>query len=128
MPLRRGNSQAAISANIRTLRHEGYPQKEAVAIAMRKSGKRRRNPTGSSLMWIVGGGAAAALGYYLYTHRSTALAPGLPTATSSSSSSTSTTSTPAGGLTARQQAVFAQYASQGYNAAASYAAAAASPA
>jgi hypothetical protein len=41
-PLRRGKSLAAISANISRLCHEGYPQKQAVAIALRKAGKSRR--------------------------------------------------------------------------------------
>ena len=43
MPLRSGNSKAAISANIRQLRAEGYPQRQAVAIALstaRKSSSR----------------------------------------------------------------------------------------
>jgi len=30
-----------VSANIRTLRHEGYAPKQAVAIAMKKAGKSR---------------------------------------------------------------------------------------
>lgn len=52
-PLRRGYSRATISANISTLRREGYPQRQAVAIALstarRSAGRRRvshlrRNP------------------------------------------------------------------------------------
>jgi uncharacterized protein YdaT len=42
MPLRKGRSRKAISSNIRTLRHEGYKQKQAIAIAMSKAGKSRK--------------------------------------------------------------------------------------
>jgi len=38
MPLKRGSSKAAISANIRTEKEHGKPQKQAVAIALRKAG------------------------------------------------------------------------------------------
>ena len=34
MPLKKGKSQEHIGANIRKLREEGYPQKQAVAIAL----------------------------------------------------------------------------------------------
>lgn len=42
MPLRKGRSKKAVSRNIRTLMHEGRPQRQAVAIAMSKAGKSRR--------------------------------------------------------------------------------------
>lgn len=42
MPLKKGRSKKVVSENIRELRHSGRPQKQAVAIAMRKAGKPRR--------------------------------------------------------------------------------------
>jgi hypothetical protein len=42
MPLTPGRSKKAVSSNIRKLRHEGYPQKQAIAIAMSKAGKSRK--------------------------------------------------------------------------------------
>ena len=43
MPLKKGSSKKVISANIRELMHSGHPQKQSVAIAMRKAGKSRRD-------------------------------------------------------------------------------------
>ncbi len=42
MPLKKGKSQATISANISELRHSGYPQRQAIAIAMHSAGKSRK--------------------------------------------------------------------------------------
>ena len=44
MPLRKGSSKAAVSANIRTLLHEGRPRDQAIAIAMSKAGKAKKKP------------------------------------------------------------------------------------
>jgi hypothetical protein len=42
MPLKKGSSKKAIGSNIRTLRHEGYGQRQAIAISLSKAGKSRR--------------------------------------------------------------------------------------
>ena len=41
MPLKPGKSKTAIRQNIRTEIHAGKPQKQAVAIAMKKAGKKK---------------------------------------------------------------------------------------
>lgn len=39
MPLKIGKSDKTVSSNIRTLRGEGYPHRQAIAIALSKAGK-----------------------------------------------------------------------------------------
>lgn len=41
MPLKSGSSNETVSANISELRHSGYGQKQAIAIALSKAGKSR---------------------------------------------------------------------------------------
>jgi hypothetical protein len=44
MPLRKGSSQATISANIAELIRSGRPKDQAIAIAMDKAGKSKKKP------------------------------------------------------------------------------------
>jgi len=46
MPLRRGSNPATVSSNIRKLKSEGRPQKQAVAIALNKARKPKKMAKG----------------------------------------------------------------------------------
>jgi len=43
MPLKKGKSKEVISKNISQLSEEGYGQRQAIAIALAKAGKSRKN-------------------------------------------------------------------------------------
>ena len=43
MPLKKGKGHQAVSSNIRRLRKEGYPIKQAIAIALDMAGKKKKS-------------------------------------------------------------------------------------
>jgi hypothetical protein len=51
MPLKKGRSNEVVSSNISELRHSGYKEDEAVAIAMSKAGRsRKKSPKGGKIL------------------------------------------------------------------------------
>ena len=50
MPLKSGSSQKVISSNIKTEMEHGKYQKQAIAIAMNKAGKKRKIKTSDGWM------------------------------------------------------------------------------
>jgi len=117
MPLRAGKSKAVVSHNIRTLRREGYPQKQAVAIALKKAGLsyyREENPAGggfwkSPLVWIGGGALVAIVGYHIW--KAPAAAAATPSAAPAYAPFTVRPNSPAASMTADQiRAALAPYA------------------
>lgn len=111
MPLQRGKSRAAIGHNIALLRREGRPEKQAVAIALRKAGKaRKRNSAGwtqSPILWVGGGAVIALIGYRIWASSKT---PASPSPASVVTHAVAPAGTPASTMTPAQiQAALAPY-------------------
>jgi hypothetical protein len=58
MPLKKGSSQKTISANIRMEMHKGYPQKQAIAMALASAGRTKGKATMAKGKIVVKGGVA----------------------------------------------------------------------
>ena len=54
MPLTPGSSKKAVSSNVKMLKGEGYPLKQAIAIAMDKAGKKKNEGSGDTNIAGVG--------------------------------------------------------------------------
>lgn len=53
MPLQKGSGKQAVSTNISRLRHEGYPERQAIAIAMSKAGKSKKDQVKSASVKVM---------------------------------------------------------------------------
>jgi len=109
MPLTRGAARATVSKNISKLVHEGYPQNQAVAIALsnarktggsygkkkykKNPGKFYVNPSGAPWMWLLGIGSAVLVGGYLFLRKEKTASAATPPAGGGTSTTTSTTTT-----------------------------------
>ena len=58
MPLKKGSSKKVISENIRMEMHKGYPQKQAIAMALASAGKTKGKATMAKGKVVVKSGVA----------------------------------------------------------------------